>query len=31
MLDTIGSVCVKTDCEGTECVCACKTCEKDNE
>jgi hypothetical protein len=31
MLDTIGSVCVKAECEGAECVCACKACEKENE
>jgi hypothetical protein len=29
MLDSIGSVCVKTDCEGTEFVCACKACEEE--
>jgi hypothetical protein len=27
MSDTIGSVCVKDECEGTEYVCACKICE----
>ncbi len=29
MTDTIGSVCVKEECEGTEYICACKKCEND--
>jgi hypothetical protein len=31
MLDSIGSVCVKAECEGTDCVCACKACEAKDE
>lgn len=26
--DTVGSVCCKDDCKGTEYVCACKKCEE---
>jgi hypothetical protein len=31
MTDSIGSECCSGDCEGTEYICACKTCEKNNE
>ena len=27
--DTIGSVCTKEDCKGTEYTCACQKCSKD--
>lgn len=29
--DTIGSVCIKEECKGTEYVCACKRCSKEEE
>lgn len=28
MTDTIGSSCIKKECEDTDYVCACKTCEE---
>lgn len=31
MTDTIGSSCIKKECEDTEYECACKTCEEENE
>lgn len=32
MIDSIGTVCCKEDCENTEYICACKACERlDNE
>lgn len=31
MTDSIGSVCIKDDCNGTEFSCACKKCEATNE
>jgi hypothetical protein len=31
MADSIGSVCTKKECEGTEYVCACQKCEAKNE
>lgn len=31
MKDSIGTVCCKEDCEGTEYTCACKQCEETNE
>lgn len=31
MADSLGSVCCKEDCEGTEYTCACKKCEVNNE
>jgi hypothetical protein len=27
MVDSIGTVCIKEECEGTEYTCACKACE----
>ena len=30
-IDTIGSVCCKEECEGTEYTCACKKCEKEDD
>lgn len=31
MQNTIGTVCIKEECNGTEYSCACKKCEKENE
>jgi len=31
MTDSLGSVCCKKDCEGTEFSCACKQCDKKEE
>jgi len=31
MTDSIGSVCCKEDCEGTEYSCACKECRENSE
>jgi hypothetical protein len=31
MTDSIGSICIKTECEGTGCTCACKACEAKDE
>lgn len=31
MIDSIGSVCCKEDCEGTEYSCACRECEENQE
>lgn len=31
MLDSIGSSCIKEECEDTEYSCACKICEKEDE
>lgn len=30
MKDSIGSVCIKEECEGTEYTCACQKCEKED-